>query len=420
MRWIPRRHWPAALAFLAIPVLGSYLLYTEHLVREIRAEAEIHTEMYAIIQRGLLSLAPQAELNALVELQTMVAELGVPIVVVNAEGELLAWSNLPFPVDPEDPGDRRRVVAYARQLDAQNSPIVEPGVATVHYGPPPILVWLRWIPWLQVGGAALLLIVGVALFRANIRAERERTWAGMARELAHQMGTPLSSLAGWIELLRLPAAERDSLADAGRIAQELETDLERLGRVSRRFELIGQPPKLEPTSVVDVVRDVEEYFRPRLPRLAAGIVLRARVQRELPPVEANHVLLVWAIENLVKNALDALAGRGGRIRIAALRGPRDRVRIAVADTGPGVPPALRDRLFEPGTTTKSGGWGVGLSLTRRIIEQLHEGQVASRQRRGGGTVFEIELPVAVARVRRGRVPEVWRRARAEHARAEGG
>ncbi|MBI4408612.1 MAG: HAMP domain-containing histidine kinase [Gemmatimonadetes bacterium] len=389
-----RRHWPAALALLSSLILGSYLLYTERLMREIRAEAAQHMRMYAQVQRGLLSLDPGAELRSLLSLQQSLAELGVPIVAVTAEGEPYAAVNLPFRADLRNAVHRERVRAYIAELDRQNPPISEEGAGTIHFGAPPILSRLRWVPWLQVGGALLLLFVALGLVRAAERAERERMWAAMARELAHQMGTPLSSLAGWLEVLRLPRSERDALATPERIAEEIAADLDRLKRVSRRFELIGKPPELEAVTAGSIVEELQAYLRPRLPRLAAGVQLQMRVKRGLPEVAANRVLLVWALENLVKNALDALAGRGGRIVVAATRARDERVRIFVADNGPGIDPAVRERLFEPGASTKAGGWGVGLSLTRRIVEELHRGRISVRARRGGGTVFEMVIPSA--------------------------
>ncbi|MBI4543623.1 MAG: HAMP domain-containing histidine kinase [Gemmatimonadetes bacterium] len=398
-----RRYWPAALALLSLGILGSYLLYTEHLVREIRVEAAVHMRMYALVQRGLLSPEEDAPLESLVGLQDALKELGVPIVALSADGQPFAWVNLPFQADLPRAADRERVLRYARRLDRQNPPIVQPGVGTIHFGAPPVLGWLRWVPWLQVAGALLVLLGAGALVRVNLRAERERLWAAMARELAHQMGTPLSSLAGWVELLRLPEAQREGMAGAERIAEEIERDVERLERVSRRFEMIGKAPRLEPVPVAEVLAEVEHYLRPRLPRLVGGLELRVRVQRGLPPVRASRVLLVWALENLVKNALDAVGGRGGRILLAASRVGQERVRLAVADTGPGVAPAMRDRLFDPGATTKAGGWGVGLSLSRRIVERYHGGRITVRARRRGGTVFEVVLPAWRERDSRGRV-----------------
>jgi signal transduction histidine kinase len=287
------------------------------------------------------------------------------------------------------------VLQYAAELRRQNQPLVVPDAGTVYFGSPPILRWLRWIPWFQVGAGVLLVVVALAVFGANARAERERMWAAMARELAHQMGTPLSSLSGWVEILQLPKSEQAALATPERIAGMIDQDVERLGRVSRRFELIGKQPVLNEVDAAEVVSELAQYIRPRLPQLGSGVMLRVRMRRNMPPIFANQVLLVWGLENLVRNALDALAGRGGLIVISARPWKKRWVRIIVADNGPGIPSDMRDRIFDPGVSTKSTGWGVGLSLTKRIVEDIHDGRILVRARKRGGTEFEILLPVAL-------------------------
>ena len=388
-----RRIWPLLLAALSIAILGSYLVYTEYLVREIRAEAAVHTRMYARVQQGLLATEDE-QTEALMALQHEITSLGVPLVVLDPDGEPAAVINLPFEADLTDPADRDRVRQYARRLDRRNAPIEGP-VGTIHYGPPPITAWLRWIPWLQVAGALLLLLLAFGLVQVSLRAERERLWASMARELAHQMGTPLSSLAGWIEVLRLPPEERARAGALDRVAEEISRDVERLERVSRRFELIGKKPELGPVSVAEVIDELDRYLRPRLPKRAHGIALSQRVEPGLPSVHGNRVLLVWALENVVKNALDSIASTqaGGHIRMSAARGAEGLVRIVVSDDGPGVAAEVKDRIFEPGVSTKPAGWGVGLSLTRRIIQDLHGGDVVVRNRRGGGAAFVVTLPL---------------------------
>lgn len=390
-----RRAWPFFLALLSLAILGSYLVYTEYLFRAIREEAAVHSRMYAHVQEGLNSAEPASETEALRALQLEIRRLGVPIVVLDAAGQPIAAANLPFEADPMDPRDHGRILELVERLDRRNPPISGPA-GTIHYGPPPVVAWLRWVPWLQVGGALLVLLLAGGMVQVSLRAERERLWAAMARELAHQMGTPLSSLSGWVEVLGLAPEERHRLADEAQIAGEIGRDVERLERVSRRFELIGKKPRLKPVAVADVLRELESYIRPRLPRRGRDTILTTRVETGLPAVRANRVLLVWALENIVKNALDALAGRPGRIRLAAVRGDGGGVRILIADSGPGVPPELRGRIFEAGVTTKPGGWGVGLSLSRRIVRDLHGGRIEVRPRRGGGTLFIVALEAALA------------------------
>jgi signal transduction histidine kinase len=218
----------------------------------------------------------------------------------------------------------------------------------------------------------------------------------MARELAHQLGTPLSSLQGWLEVLKLPRPDRPAeLADSD-IASSIGEDLHLLERISRRFELIGREPDMEPLSVRRVVLDLERYLAIRIPRLAKkSVELVVDVPRGMPKVRGNRVLLMWALENVMKNALDALAGRGGKISIYAREIGGKSVSLRIRDTGIGVDPEVRDKIFEPGVSSKTSGWGVGLALSRRIIEGVHGGRIELLQS-SKGTTFEINLPTADA------------------------
>jgi signal transduction histidine kinase len=395
---MPRRVWPILLAIAAMLVFASYLYYTQVLVREIREQAELTTRIYFLVQRGRLSATTgsgEADLS-LLDIMEALQDSDVPMVYFNAPGDVAAAVNLPFEVDLTTPEGRHAAALFAAGLENRNpeNKVVVQGVGTVYFGEPALLSTLRWVPWLQFGAGAVLVLVATLFLRADLRAERERLWAAMARELAHQMGTPLSSLSGWIEVLALPDHERAAMASNAHIAEVIRSDVERLERVSRRFELIGKPQVLDSVHIESVIDELELYFRPRLPKLGNGIALRTRVRNGVPPVRANRVLLAWALENVVKNAIDALGGRGGRILIASQAGNDGRVHVYIADNGPGVPAHLRERIFEPGVSTKAGGWGVGLSLTHRIVNELHGGRVVVRTRRGGGAVFDITLPVA--------------------------
>ena len=213
---------------------------------------------------------------------------------------------------------------------------------------------LRWIPVLQAVTAAILLLAGFYTIRTRGDAARERLWAGMARESAHQLGTPLSSLSGWVELLEDTAT--DDRAHAA--ARHMRADLERLDRVAHRFERIGREPKYDEIDVAGVVDRMARYFQARVPTLANTVIIESDVAADLPVVHGDPVLLEWAVEVLAKNAIDALAGRGGRVRLSAARTADDSVIIRVADDGPGVPRELRARVFEPGWRPRraAGHW----------------------------------------------------------------
>lgn len=390
-----RNRWPLALATLFVVLLGWYLVYTYQIWRALRADAETRTQIFLEVQAGITDPDPARADQALFRLQSIILESGVPLVLTGPGDTVYTARNLPFEADLRTPEGQERVRAYVRRLDERNPPVGDPGVQVLHFDDTPEVRRLRWIPWLIAGGLLLTVFVGFAMIRTQRSAESERAWTSMARELAHQLGTPLSSLQGWMEVLRLPRKERPaSLADAD-VARAIEEDLERLERISHRFELIGREPELESLPLQKLVRDLERYLAARLPKLGRGVELVVDVPATLPPVRGNEVLLMWALENVVKNALDALAGRGGRISIYAreIEGRQRQVSLRIRDTGPGVDPEIRDRIFEPGITTKSGGWGVGLALSRRIVEGVHRGRIELLDGTGGAT-FQIRLPVA--------------------------
>ncbi|HEX2093933.1 MAG TPA: ATP-binding protein [Longimicrobiaceae bacterium] len=390
-----RRIWPTALGLLAAATLGWYLVYTELLVREMRRDAVVHSRIYIRILRGLNDPADDAAEQTLLKLSGEVQRLRIPLVVTDADG-VPGWAiNLPFEADPANPEDLPRIRAYARELSRRNTPIVEPGLGTIYFGDPPTVARLRWVPWLQVGALTGLLVAASWMIRHNWRTERERIWAAMARESAHQMATPLSSLSGWVEILRLPGEEREDMASLPAVAAEMEADLERLEKVARRFEWIGRPVRREPVDVRALLRGLERYVRVRLPKLGHGVGIQVEVAPDTPPILGNAVLLEWALENLVKNALDALAGTGGTILVMGEEFSARRVAIRVSDDGPGVAPAVRKQIFEPGVTTKKGGWGVGLSLARRIVQDVHGGKLMLEPTERGAT-FLMLLPVAPA------------------------
>jgi signal transduction histidine kinase len=391
-----RIKWPVALATLFVVLLGWYLVYTASIVSQVRQNSQLLSRMFVEVQEGIITEDSGRQLQALVNLQSMVTGSGVPLVLMGPGDIVLDAVNLPFEADPDTDAGQARIRAYVRRLDLRNPPVGDSTAQHIHYGDTPEVENLRWIPWLQAGGLLLTVFVGFTVIRYQRRAESEKAWTSMARELAHQLGTPLSSLAGWLEVLRLAPAERPGDLRDAEIAESIGEDLERLERISHRFELIGRDPELESLSVRQIVGDLERYLAARIPRLSRkGVELVVDIPSGLPRVMGNEVLLIWALENVVKNALDALAGRGGKITIYAREVGGKWVSLRIRDTGPGVDPEVRDKIFEPGVTSKSGGWGVGLSLSRRIVEGVHRGRIELLEG-FEGTTFQIRLPAADA------------------------
>jgi signal transduction histidine kinase len=381
-----RRTAPVVLvAFGLLALLGSYIWYTQRVVDELEREAQQTAQLFSRVYGAVSTPSPGGAEQALLDVLTTLHEFRVPVIVTDANGRPTAAADLPFAYDSvSDP----RIAAHIAVLDRANVPVGDPAVQLVHFGKTPLVRGLEVVPILQVSLVAVLIVVGAVVLRTRSRADRERVFAGMAREAAHQLGTPLSSLSGWVELLRDRADADPSLASA---VPHLAGDVERLERVAHRFERIGRPAKRDPVDVNDVVTQVATYYRARVPTLANAVVID--VQRTDGPlvIPGDRVLLEWAVESLVNNAVDALSGRGGRITVTVSTGAGSGATIRVADDGPGIPPDLRRRIFAAGFSTKEAGWGIGLPLARRIVREGHGGrlELVPSDR---GAVFDVILP----------------------------
>ncbi len=377
-----RRRWPVVLVVLGVlAMLAWYVGYTQHVVTQLRAAAALQGRMYSRVYRALYTTEPNENNDAaLIELSQQVVASGVPIVITDAAGKVSAAANL-----PNDP--RLDTAKYVRELDQRNAPILDPALGGVHYGDSDIVRGLRIIPLLQAAAIGLLVLFGVYALVERGRAEREKVWAGMAREAAHQLGTPLSAMAGWLELL----GEQANTPTSARAVEAMTQDLARLERVSHRFERIGRPPRDEAVDCAALVDRLANYFAARAPTLARKVSIRSEHPGGSLIRRGDGVLLEWVLEVLIKNAIDALGGRDGDIIVSAQPQPEGGVRIRVQDNGPGIPPALRKRIFDAGFTTKDRGWGIGLSLARRIVEENHGGKLLLADT-DSGAAFDVILP----------------------------
>jgi signal transduction histidine kinase len=378
-----RRFAPVTLASLSVAaLLVWYVIYTQGVVRELRREASRVGLMYARVYDGLNDPSPDAANTALLDLSRHIRESGVPLIITDSKGNPTDTANLPSRMAL----DSRELRNFVQALDRQNKPIAEGDAGTVHFGNTPLVRGLRIIPLLQSVLIGLFLLAGAYALRTRGRADREQIWAGMARESAHQLGTPISSMSGWIELLR--DADPNEMTESA--VNHMEGDLERLKRVANRFERIGRPPRKEKVDIGDLVERVANYFRARVPTLAQRVTVTSSRGDEPLLVDGDPVLLEWAIESLAKNAIDALAGRDGQVTMSATALPEGQVRVRVSDNGPGVPRELGKRIFEPGFSTKEHGWGIGLPLARRIVRDNHGGELLLVPSERGAT-FDIIL-----------------------------
>ncbi|MFM8569143.1 MAG: sensor histidine kinase, partial [Candidatus Kapaibacterium sp.] len=265
-------------------------------------------------------------------------------------------------------------------------------ISYVYYTNSSLVTRLRYLPYVEILIAASFIAIGYISFSYLKRNEESNIWVGMAKEAAHQLGTPLSSLMAWIELVRMdhdPSSRESTLS-------EMENDLHRLNIIANRFSLIGSKPSLRPTPLAQVIESVCTYYERRLPQLARHV----SIVRECDPgivCALNAELFSWVLENLIKNGVEAMESRDGRISIrVATDEPNRRVLLEVHDTGKGMNAKTRKQVFEPGFTTKTRGWGLGLSLSKRIVEEYHEGRIIVKHSAPGhGTTFLITLPIAI-------------------------
>lgn len=263
----------------------------------------------------------------------------------------------------------------------------------VYYGESPTIRYLRFFPYVQFGILALLLGIGYTTYKSIKKSEQSNLWVGMTKEAAHQLGTPLSSIYGWLQLLKDKNQNDD---DTLSITYEIENDVSRLKGIAERFNKIGSQPELKPLNLESIVDDVLTYMERRLPQLGKQIEVRKDV-RETSKVDINSELFKWAIENLIKNAMDAIREKKDN-QFLAIRvwQEADYVTVEVEDSGSGIDKKNIKEIFKPGFSTKKRGWGLGLSLTRRIVEDYHKGKLYIQHTEiGKGTAIRIELPVSV-------------------------
>lgn len=386
-------------------VFFAAILYTGRAARQMDAQSAALTRVFSLFVGESVLRADRPGAYELI--QSALREIDFPIVITDGAGVPLVWHRVDVPAQEADaPGDlgasdltpeararRARLDALVHEFDAANPPypIRADGVlqAYVHYGQSSLSRQLRWVPLVLVLSMAVFTAVALLVFRYMKLGEQRSIWVGMARETAHQLGTPLTSLLGWVQLLQ---AQEAPASPRSQTYAEMQHDLDRLSKVSARFSKIGSRPELLPLDVAAVVRDTVAYIDRRIPHLGGGVRVTSELD-PLPLVLANRELLEWAFENLLKNAVDALE-QGGDIRVSA-RSVDGAVEVRVADTGKGIPPALRARVFQPGFTTKRRGWGLGLALVLRIVEEYHGGRIWIEDNADKrGICFAMRLPAA--------------------------
>ena len=328
-------------------------------------------------------------------------------IITDNKGKLVTWWGSGLPEQGDGTQSARKLIREIMiSMDVANDPfpfqIPSKAIQYFHYGDSELVSRISWANFGLMGILILFLLVGYVGFRNIRRSEQRSIWVGMAKETAHQLGTPLSSVSGWLELIRSdfdkatpgdPAAAAEQLGSIEVKVREMEHDLKRLNQIALRFSQIGSVPELEMTDINSVLRDTVAYFQSRGPQFGrVDLDLRAG---DVPDILLNRELISWAFENLCKNGIDAIGNKAGRISVIVGSVPeKGLVQITVQDNGRGIEPDHVDQVFEPGFSTKKRGWGLGLAFVKRIIEEYHNGRISVTQSAPGeGTTFEVLLPL---------------------------
>jgi signal transduction histidine kinase len=374
----------AALFLLGFILVIFLFTYTQGIVNELRKDNGEIVKLYAEIIAQTISDENDTNLDFVFD--EIIQKAQFPIIYSNNKKDPVYSKNINI--------DKSNLRKIQSTMDEQNEAIplryANPLtneiilIGYLHYGDSSQIEKLKWLPFIEIGAITLFILLGFISFSIIRNSEKRNIWVGMARETAHQLGTPISSLMGWLEWMKNKPNDQEKIID------DISLDLERLQQVSDRFSKMGSETKIEEVHLSNIVDNIVLYFNRRIPSMGKSIIIENQLESDLK-IRANGILISWAIENVVKNAIDALDNEG----IISLKSKFEKksIIIVIEDSGKGISRKNWKNIFRPGFSTKEQGWGLGLSLTSRIINEIHGGSIyVSLSKLGQGSTIEISLP----------------------------
>lgn len=389
------------LLILAITITAGTFYYTQDLVTKLQKSERDIVELYANSLQFIADPAANANEDFTFVFQNIIRRINFPLILTDSNGE---------PLDHTGRGTRNIEIdstlnsveslqffrSKIKELNETHEPInvayknadgTEQIINKIYYGNSEIIQRLKYYPFLQIIFAIFFAGIAYISYSYIKKTEQSNIWVGMAKEIAHQLGTPISSLMGWTELIKLKVKTPNEVLN---ISEEMENDLSRLNKITNRFSKIGSKPILKKHEIVEVINSVTKYFEKRLPQTGKDVELIFPSPKPIT-LMLNAELFEWVIENLIKNAIDAIGSKKGKI-LVSLREKQETIEIEVSDNGKGINPKNRANVFKPGYSTKSRGWGLGLSLSKRIVEDYHKGKLVLKNSvPNEGTTFLIVL-----------------------------
>ncbi|MDO9547961.1 MAG: HAMP domain-containing sensor histidine kinase [Candidatus Marinimicrobia bacterium] len=359
------------LLFLAIVMIFSLLWYSQQIVHKLRADLNNQVRFYAgVYARAAIEESDQ-DFSFIFD--EIIRKSSIPMIIsAEIDKTPTAWRNVGIEDTDTSPEAVTKLEKIMAEMDSANEPISlkykNYNLGYIHYGDTKLIRQLITLPYIEISVVALFIFLGYMGFQVIRGGEKRSIWVGMAKETAHQLGTPLTSLLGWIELLRSDLPDNENV-------DEMARDVQRLENITNRFSRIGSTPAAERISINKIIQEAVDYYNRRLPQLGPGVSI------EFQPENDYHVTIIkdlfaWAIENLIKNAIDAVPQKNGKIQIVSGLIKNDKwLSIDVIDNGKGIRSKDKKNIFRPGFSTKKRGWGLGLSLTKRIITEYHHGKL---------------------------------------------
>lgn len=386
-----------ALIIIGATIALGTLYYTQNLVSRLQQREKDIVQLYA---SSLEYSASTETINAdfTFVFQNIIGRIDFPLILTNdidqvvSNGTIIGFKNIDYDAKLSKEKLKNILQEKIIELSKQHSPIIVKSptgkiLSKIYFGDSEIIQRLRFYPYLQILFALVFLIIAYTSFSYVKKSEQRNIWVGMSKETAHQLGTPISSLMGWNEMLKMNYSNQDKVLD---ISDEIVSDLTRLSKITKRFSKIGSKPELIDENPYNIIENVINYFQRRLPQLGKNVLISVEGSKE-QKVKLNIELFEWVIENLIKNALDAIENKEGKITFKVEHN-RNKIEIEITDNGKGIEHKRRKDIFRPGYSTKRRGWGLGLSLSKRIIEDYHNGKIFVKQSIiNNGTTFKIIL-----------------------------
>ncbi len=376
----------ASLFILGVALVIGLLAYTQKLVGELRNDNREIVHLYANLIANVVQDDNDANLDFVFE--NIIQKVKFPLIQTDIKHIPQMWKNLPESVKTE-----KEIIKFLKTVDQYNLPIPltykdnivgEITFGFLHYGDSSIVEKLRLWSFIEIIAIGIFIFLGFSGFSFIRNNEKKHIWVGMARETAHQLGTPVSALMGWVDWLKNHPEKTPE------IIPEMEADLQRLEQISRRFSKMGSQSDFEEFDLSERIEKIVYYLNKRLPSLGKKVELINDIQPGIM-ITANGSLLAWSIENIIRNGIDAIERENGQVNIS-LRQDVSGIKIRIIDNGKGIPKKDWKNIFRPGFSTKQAGWGLGLSLSNRIVEDIHDGNLTVIDSSSEyGTTLEISL-----------------------------